>query len=86
MNDAFDNSKDDKAIGEAMAKSWAPEVIADNSEKWYGNALRFPTKEEAEANVRDLGSRWMLVRETRVVPSQDPPNYRWTGGKLVPIS
>lgn len=82
MNDAFDNSKDDKAIceklvAEALAKSWAPEVIADSSGQWAGNALRFPTKEEAEANVRDLMGRWMLVRETRVVPSQDPPNYRW---------
>jgi len=33
--------------------SWKPEVIADSSGKWCGNALRFATREEAEANVRD---------------------------------
>ena len=62
--------------------SWKPEVITDNSGKWYGNALRFETKEEAEANVRDLASRWMLVRDQRVVESEDPVNYRWIDGKL----
>jgi hypothetical protein len=29
-------------------KSWAPQVIADSSGKWTGNALRFPTEAEAE--------------------------------------
>lgn len=58
--------------------SWVPEVIADNSGKWCGNGLRFATREEAEANVRDLMCRWTLVRETRVVESTDPVNYRWT--------
>jgi hypothetical protein len=62
--------------------SYAPEVIADNSGKWCGNALRFATKEEAEANVRDLFSRWMLVKETRVVESSDPVNYAWVNGRL----
>jgi len=68
-----------------MAKSFAPEVIADSSGKWCGNALRFPTHEEAEANVRDLFGRWMAVKETRVVESDDEPNYRWMDGKLEAI-
>jgi hypothetical protein len=34
--------------------SFKPEVIADASAKWCGNALRFATREEAEANVQDL--------------------------------
>ena len=68
-----------------MAKSYKPEVIADSSGKWCGNALRFPTREEAEANVRDLKSRWMLVIDTRVVESDDEPNYRWEDGRLVAI-
>ncbi len=59
--------------------SWAPEVIADGSGIWCGNALRFETFEEAHGNVLDLSWRWMLVRETRVVPSKDPVNYRWSG-------
>lgn len=62
--------------------SYAPEVIAGNSEKWSGNGLRFATREEAEANVADLFSRWMLVKETRVVESSDPVNYAWVNGRL----
>ena len=31
--------------------SFKPEVIADSSGQWCGNALRFATREEAEANV-----------------------------------
>lgn len=61
--------------------SWKPEVIADNSGKWAGNALRFATKEEAEANVANLACNWTEVRETRVVESTDEPNYRWVPGK-----
>lgn len=66
--------------------SWKPEVIADSSGKWCGNALRFETKAEAEANVRDLSMRWLAVRETRVVESEDPPNYRYVDGSLLPYS
>lgn len=68
-----------------MAKSFAPEVIADNSGKWCGNSLRFATKEEAEGNVADLACRWTMVRKTRVVESQDEPNYRFVEGKTEPI-
>jgi len=65
--------------------SFKPEVIADNSGKWCGNALCFATKEEAEANVRDLMMRWFAVRETRVVESDDPVNYRYVDHKLIPV-
>jgi hypothetical protein len=63
--------------------SWKPEVIADNSGKWCGNALRFAMREEAEANVLNLAMRWTLVRDTRVVESPDPVNYAWVEGRLV---
>jgi hypothetical protein len=66
-----------------MANSWRPEV--DVGEGWSTNALRFPTEEEALANARDLMGRWMLVRECRAAPSDDPPNYRWIDGRLVPL-
>lgn len=69
-----------------MAKSYAPEVIADNSGAWYGNALRFATREEAEKNVRNLKDRWFAVSDTRVVESDDPVNYRWDDDLgLVPV-
>lgn len=66
--------------------SWAPEVITDSTGKWYRNALRFATREEAEANARDLMSRWLLVRETRAVESSDPVNYAWVNGALQHLS
>jgi hypothetical protein len=65
--------------------SWAPEIIADGTGKWSGNALRFATREEAESNVRDLAFRWFAVRETRVVESTDPVNYSYVGGVLTEV-
>jgi hypothetical protein len=66
--------------------SYKPEVIADSSGKFYGNALRFATREEAEANVKDLEMRWFAVRDTRVVESDDPVNYRYVDGKLIEVA
>ena len=62
--------------------SWKPEVVAESGGKWAGNALRFATKEEAEANVANLAMRWLAVRDTRVIESDDPVNYRWVDGAL----
>jgi hypothetical protein len=62
--------------------SYKPEVIADSSGQWCDNALRFATRKEAEDNVRDLASRWFLVRETRVVESTDPVNYTYHNRQL----
>jgi hypothetical protein len=47
-----------------------------------GNALRFVTRQEAEANVVNLMMRWLAVRETRVVESDDTVNYRYVDGRL----
>jgi hypothetical protein len=62
--------------------SFKPEVIADTSGKWCDNALRFVTRAEAEANAGDLMMRWFAVRETRIVESVDPVNYRYVNGRL----
>jgi hypothetical protein len=62
--------------------SWKPEVIADGSGEWCGNALRFASREEAEASVQDLMMRWLAVRETRVVESDEPVNYQYVDGRL----
>lgn len=62
--------------------SFKPEVQTGEPGKFYGNALRFATREEAEANVKDLMNRWFLVTDTRVVESDEPVNYRWVNGKL----
>ena len=57
--------------------SFKPEVQTDRTGKWYGNALRFATREEAEKSVQDLERRWLLVHSTRVTESDDPVNYQW---------
>ncbi len=62
--------------------SWKPEVQTNNRPEWTGNALRFATREEAEANVNELASRWWLVTAVRVVESDDPVNYEWVDGGL----
>lgn len=66
--------------------SWKPEVQADSSGEWVGNGLRFATKAEAEAQVRDLASRWFAVREWRVVESSDASNYTYADRKLEAVA
>lgn len=65
-----------------MSKSFAPQVTTGYDVEFCGNALRFATREEAEANVSDLRSRWVLVNHTRVVESDDEPNYQWVDARL----
>jgi len=62
--------------------SHAVEVIADDSGEWAGNAMRFATEAEAQRYADDLSARWFAVRQTRVVPSEDPVNYRIADGVL----
>lgn len=57
--------------------SWKPEVKVSNDGKWYGNTLRFATKEEALHNVKSLHNRWTSVREHRVIETEDPVTARW---------
>jgi hypothetical protein len=60
--------------------SWKPEVIADSTGKWYSNALRFATREEAEASAYELSLRWLAVLDCRASESDEPVNYRWVPG------
>jgi hypothetical protein len=62
--------------------SFKPEVQTDATGMWYGNALRFATRTEAEAQVADLMLRWTAVRDTRVVECGKPVNYRYVDGRL----
>ena len=62
--------------------SFKPEVQTDNTGAWYGNALRFATREEAEASARDLAGRWLLVLAHRASESEDPVNYTYHNGQL----
>ncbi len=49
------------------------------------NALRFATKEEAEAYARNLFMRWLGASEWKVEPDTDPPNYVFANGQATPI-
>ena len=57
----------------AKTGSFKVEVIADNSGKWCGNALRFASEAAAKDYAEGLYMRWTLVQEWRVVPCADPP-------------
>lgn len=46
---------------------YAVEVIADSSGEWCGNALKFPTIDQAQEYAVDLFHRWTLVRDWRVI-------------------
>ena len=63
--------------------SFRPMVLVQG--EWSGNALRFATREEAEANAADLFHRWLLPTDYRVDESDDPVNYRWVEAKLEPV-
>jgi hypothetical protein len=65
--------------------SYKPEVQTDSSGKWYGNALRFATYEEAFENARDLSCRWFAVMDFRASESSDPVNYAYRDHKLVTL-
>ena len=67
-------------------KSWAAEVVTSPDGNFNGNAVRFATAKEAEEYVADLAFRWILVRGTRVVPTNDPVNYRWNGSDIEPVA
>ena len=65
--------------------SWKPQVQADTTGKWYDNALRFATEEEAANNARDLFQRWTLCTAHRAAPSDEPVNYTYLNGHLIPV-
>lgn len=53
-----------------------------DSHGWHSNALRFPTEETAKADGASLARRWTLVKNWRVVESDDPVYY-YEGDTLV---
>ena len=60
-----------------MPKSWKPEVQVKDDERWYDNALRFETKDEAEAYARDLFQRWFTAVGHRAAESDDPVSFKY---------
>jgi hypothetical protein len=66
-------------------RSYRCEVIADSSGQFVGNGLRFSTEQEAKNYAVDLSCRWTLVRESRVVESDETANYSFVDWKLKPV-
>lgn len=62
--------------------SFKPSVSTDGGATFNENALAFATREEAEANAKDLMARWMLVTDWRVVESEQPVNYTLVDGVM----
>lgn len=58
--------------------SYKVEVTTNNGIHWASNAIRLPSREEAEAYARDLAWRWTSVTDTRVVESEDLAQHRWS--------
>ncbi len=73
----------DRETAPSALASYRPMMLVG---EWCGNALRFATREEAEASARDLFSRWTLPTDWRVDASDDVPNYAWRDGKLVSLA
>lgn len=66
--------------------SYKPEVQTDATGKWYDNALRFATYDEAWRCAYDLGMRWTAVRASRAAESDEPVNYVYSDdNELVPV-
>lgn len=49
--------------------------------EFVSNALVFETEKEAEDYGRDLFSRWMAVKETKVLTSEEAVNYQFINGR-----
>lgn len=62
--------------------SFKPEVSTDGGKSFASNALRFATKEEAEASAKDIMSRWLLVTDWRVAESDDPVKHKIVENRL----
>jgi hypothetical protein len=65
--------------------SWKAEVTTNRAGNWVSNRLRFETIEEATDYVTGLWKRWRMVTDIRVVPCDEPVNYRYINGELLAI-
>ena len=69
-----------------MFKSWKPVVQIDSTGKWYDNALRFATQQEAQESARDLARKWFAVKAHSAMPDEAIPNYIYENGQLKDIT
>lgn len=55
--------------------AFKPEFLIEG--KWYGNSLKFATKEEAEANALQKYTSWIVPTDWRATECEGEVNYRF---------
>ena len=65
--------------------SFKPLVQTTSDPKFYDNAQRFATYDEAMLSAKHIMSRWMLVVDIDVQESTDPVNYQIINSVISPI-
>jgi hypothetical protein len=53
--------------------------------KWYGNAVRIADYAQALNQMADHYAKWTTPTDCRLEETDDPPNYTYEGGRLLPI-
>lgn len=66
-----------------VGESYRVDVFVED--EWVSNALRFSTKDEANAYSRDLWGRWMAVKQTKITKTQDAVTHSFHDGVLSPV-
>lgn len=61
-----------------MPRSWKAEFQVVNDPVFYDNAIRFATETEATFYAANKLVVWTAAVDSRVVESDDPPNYAWS--------
>ena len=62
-----------------MPNSYRP-MMEFATEAPVGNAMRYPTYDEADKSASDLFNRWTVPTGYHVDESDDPPNYQYIDG------
>lgn len=62
-------------------KSFVVGVKVYGEVPYHRNRMFWSTLEEAEKYASNLMSRWTLVQDWKVYPSDEAPNYRWAEGR-----
>jgi hypothetical protein len=58
--------------------SWKYQVQVHGEAGWHDNAVRFPTKEEADKAGKAKMWAWFAVTDVRTVETpEEPANYNW---------
>jgi hypothetical protein len=64
-------------IKDLSPQSWKVEVqtLDGSGDEWSTNGMRYLNYNDAKKAAHSLRHRWMMVKDDRVMPSDDAPNY-----------